>query len=423
MKSSGRSTWSTPPALRLSLASSGCSRRSRRPSGSRWRSRLASAHERELEDQARRAQQLDSLGVLAGGLAHDFNNLLVGIVGCLDIARHEARDAGLASTATTLEDALKAADRATALVRQLLTFSQGGAPSRKPVADIGRVVGEAASFAARGTSVRCVVEAVEPLGIVECDAGQIAQVVQNLVLNACQASPSGATVAVRVTRSPAASPDGGAILRIQVVDSGAGIPEEHLPRIFEPFYTVRDGGTGLGLSVSHSIVARHGGTLTVDSKIGRGTTFTIELPAGRTLAAPAPAATAAARSFEGRVLVMDDEAAVRRVAALMLAKLGFEVVQVEHGAAALELAAAAFAQKQPFRAAILDLTVVGGLGAADIVDELRRVSPGIRAILSTGYARGRSEQPKVEWDATLAKPYLLEAMQETMARALGMPSA
>ncbi len=378
---------------------------------------LADDRERELEAQARRAQQLDSLGVLAGGLAHDFNNLLVGIVGCLDLARHDVRKAGLASTEDTLDDALQAAGRATSLVRQLLTFSRGGAPSRKAVGDVGRVVSEAATFAARGTSVRCVIEVIEPLGVVECDPGQLGQVVQNLVLNACQASDRGATVTVRVTRT-AAEAGSEPRLRIEVIDQGSGIAPAHLARIFEPFFTAREGGTGLGLSVSHSIVARHGGALTVDSKPGRGTTFVVDLPVGSGVLASPTSPPRVEGAFGGRALVMDDEPAVRRVAALMLEKLGFEVVQVEHGAAALEQAASAHGARQPFRVAILDRTVVGGLGAAEIVEDLRRASPGIRVILSTGYARDAAGHDEGAWDGALPKPYLLEALEEALTRAL-----
>jgi CheY-like chemotaxis protein/anti-sigma regulatory factor (Ser/Thr protein kinase) len=280
------------------------------------------------------------------------------------------------------------------------------------------VLTDAATFAARGTSVRCVVEVAGPLGIVECDAGQVAQVVQNLVLNACQASKRGATVTVRVARIAPSEAGGEPHLQIEVADEGKGIAPEHLGRIFEPFYTAREGGTGLGLSVSRSIVVRHGGTLSVRSEPGRGTTFTVSLPAGNHVAVPAPPPAAGPRVFDGRVLVMDDEAAVRRVATLMLRTMGFDVGQAEHGAAALEMAAAAQAERRPFRLAILDLTVVGGLGAADIVEDLRRVSPGIRVILSTGYARGDDAERELAWDGTLTKPYAIEAMEEAVALGL-----
>lgn len=374
---------------------------------------VAVERERELEKQAQRAQQLESLGLLAGGIAHDFNNLLTGLVGSVDLARVGAQEAGLVDTVATLEQALAAADRATSLVRQLLTFSRGHEPSRRLVNDLDRVIRESASFAARGTSVRCDVDIASPLGPIDVDVGQIGQVVQNLVINACQASPSGSTVVVRAERHEAA--DGSPWVRISVIDRGTGIADEHLPRIFEPFYTARPGGTGLGLSVSHSIVQRHGGRLTASSVVDRGSTFTVDLPASTAPVdkvephAPAPVL------FDGRALVMDDEPAVRRIASLMLKHLGFEVEQAEHGARALDLAAQAVAQGRPFRVAVLDLTVVGGLGAAEIAADLRQVSPGTRLILSTGYAHSRVGEG---WDGMLGKPYDLVALREAIARAL-----
>jgi signal transduction histidine kinase/CheY-like chemotaxis protein len=380
---------------------------------------IAAERERELEAQARRAQQLESLGVLAGGIAHDFNNLLTGIVGCVDLARLGAESAGDRDMMETLEQALAAASRAGALVRQLLTFSRGGAPSRRAVSDLGSTLREVASFAARGTSVRCEVEVQEPLGVVEVDVQQIAQVVQNLVLNACQASRSGATVHVRARREPASSSGAGRVL-IEVSDTGAGIAPEHVSRIFEPFFTARVGGTGLGLAVSHSIIQRHGGSIRVESELGRGSTFTVELPASTLVSPSEQSAPSPSRRFEGRVLVMDDEEAVRRIARLLLTRLGFEVETAEHGAGALELAARATAERRPFRLALLDLTVVGGLGAADIVDELRRASPGIRLVLSTGYVHaGDSER----WDATLQKPYTSSALSEAISHALAGDAA
>jgi signal transduction histidine kinase/CheY-like chemotaxis protein len=384
---------------------------------------LAMAHqvglerERDLEAQARRAQQLESLGVLAGGLAHDFNNLLVGIVGCIDLARIDAVDADLPATAGTLAEALGAADRAKALVRQLLTFSRGGAPSRRPIADFAQVVRDAATFAARGTSVRCEVEVTGSIGIVEADPGQIGQVVQNLVLNACQASPPGGTVRVRMKRAGGPHP-GESKVRIDVVDEGDGIAPEHLPRVFEPYYTLREGGSGLGLPVSHSIVTRHGGTLTVESAPGRGSTFIVELPASDVAAASSPPPPPAADAVEGPVLLMDDEPAVRRVGRAMLESLGVEVAEAEHGAAALDLAARARADGRPFRVAILDLTVTGGAGAFEIASTLRQTSPGIRLVLSTGYARRPVDGREPGWDATLDKPYRLDDLRSALAQAL-----
>jgi signal transduction histidine kinase/CheY-like chemotaxis protein len=378
----------------------------------------AAERERDLEAQARRAQQLDSLGVLAGGIAHDFNNLLTGIVGNIDLARTVSKRAGNDDLGELLDQALDASSRATALVKQLLTFSRGGAPARRAVADLGTVVREVASFAARGTSVRCAIEVEEPLGTVHVDVGQVGQVVQNLVLNACQASASGATVTVRVRREARGE---GARVLIEVIDTGRGIAPEHLPRIFDPFFTARSGGTGLGLAVSHSIVHRHGGHIRVRSELGHGTTVTVDLPTIDGAPAVERSAPSSLPHFSGRVLVMDDENAVRRVTHALLTRLGFLVDTAADGAAALEAARRATAECNPFRLAVLDLTVVGGLGAAEISEELRGASPGIRLVLATGYAR---DDARAGWDAVVQKPYTIAELARALEQALGsLPSA
>ena len=375
--------------------------------------RIAAARERDLETQARRAQQLESLGVLAGGIAHDFNNLLTGIVGNIELARVLAEDARDTRGSKLLSDALGAASRATALVTQLLTFSRGGAPTRKATEELGGIIREVAAFACRGTSVLCEIEIVEPLGVAEVDLGQIGQVIQNLVLNACQASSSGATVNVRARREGRGAE--GDWIVIEVVDAGRGIPAEHLPRIFEPFFTIRAGGTGLGLAVSHSIVRRHGGRLSVKSEVGRGTHVVVELPGADVRVAAAPIEAPPAGPFSGRALVMDDDRTVRDIAVLLLERLGFEVTAAHHGAEALDLATQAAADGRPFRVALLDLTIVGGLGGAEIAGDLRNLNQGIRLIVSTGYA---PEGAADIWDAHLNKPYHLEQLSSAVERAL-----
>jgi signal transduction histidine kinase len=371
--------------------------------------RIAAARERDLEAQARRAQQLESLGVLAGGIAHDFNNLLSGIVGNIDLARILAEEAHDARSTKLLSDALAAASRAAALVTQLLSFSRGGAPSRAATNGLGDVIREVATFACRGTSVLCEIDVVEPLGVAEVDLGQIGQVIQNLVLNACQASPSGATVTVRARREARGAE--GEWIVIEVADVGRGISPENLARIFEPFFTSRPGGTGLGLAVSHSIVRRHGGRLSVKSALGRGTLIIVELPGADVNVASSTAEAPHRGRFSGRALVMDDNRTVRDIAVLLLEQLGFEVSSARHGAEALALAAEAAVEGRPFCVALLDLTIAGGLGGAEIADDLRGSNPGIRLIVSTGYA---PEGAQDRFDGRLNKPYELEQLSRAL---------
>ncbi len=383
----------------------------------------AAERHREVEKQARRAQQLESVGVLAGGIAHDFNNLLVGILGSLDLARDAARAGDVAAVPELVEDALAAAERARLLVRQLLALSQGGAPIIEPTRELARIVRDAALFTARGWSIRCEVSAPDELGTVGIDAGQIAQVVQNLVLNALQASRPGSAVQVaidlQVTEEPQPPLPAGSWIRIRVTDRGSGIAPEILPRIFEPFFSGRGGGTGLGLAVSDSIVRAHGGHIAVESTPGRGTTFTVLLPErpATPLAPPAPAA--ARFQLGGRALLMDDEPLVRSVARRMLERLGFDVEDVSEGRAAIAAAEAGRASGKGFRIAVVDATVVGGLGAWEALPALRRADPGLRIVVSSGHAPDVAPSyGATRADALLQKPFTQEQLADAIRRAL-----
>jgi signal transduction histidine kinase len=375
---------------------------------------VAIQRERELEVQALRAQQLENIGVLAGGIAHDFNNLLTGIVGNIDLARSLASDTLAPETMELLSEALSAAERANKLVNQLLTFSRGGVPSRRVTENLGDLLREVSSFVARGTSVQIDVDVEEPLGAVEIDVSQLGQVIQNLVLNACQASARGATVTVRARRTT--KDDGQRWVVVQVVDQGNGIAREQLPHIFEPFFSSRPGATGLGLALSRSIVQRHGGQLCVKSDVGHGATFTVELPMSSGTHIRGTDMLEGIATFSGRALVLDDEQTVRRIAELLLRQLGFEVQSAAHGDEAVELVRRAAAENLPFRVAVLDLTIVGGRSGIEIAPDLRKISPETRLIASSGYA---SDDAGGDWDATLPKPYKLADLSAAVQRALG----
>jgi len=381
--------------------------------GAAMAQQIAIHRERELDAQALRAQQLESVGVLAGGIAHDFNNLLAGIVGNVELALSVARDSGNNEIAELLSEALAAAERAKKLVRQLLTFSRAGVPSTRPTGDLGSLVREVSSFAARGTIVRLDVVIEEPLGTVEIDASQIGQVFQNLVLNACQASVRGSTVTIHARRITKES--GQQWVVVEVIDQGSGIDSERLPHIFEPFFTGRPGGTGLGLALTRSIVQRHGGQLFVKSQVGLGSTFTVELPVSAHAPARGPEVAQGVATFTGRALVLDDELIVRRIVEMYLQQLGFEVQSAGHGDEAIELARRAAEENRPFRVALLDLTIVGGRSGLEIAPDLRRISPGTRLVASSGYAAGEAT---AGWDATLPKPYKLADLSAALERAL-----
>ena len=273
-----------------------------------------------------RASKLESLGVLAGGIAHDFNNVLTAVVGNIALAR--SYETLSRETATWLEEAERACLRARTLTHQLLTFSRGGDPIKRPM-HLGPLVDATVRFAVSGSNVRCTVDVATDLWAVEADEGQIEQVVHNIVLNAKQAMPRGGQVHVSCTNArlaPSVESPGAPrqFVRISIKDQGMGIPAEHLERIFDPYFTTKPSGTGLGLAVSHAVIKNHGGVLQAESTVGSGTIFHILLPRSTKRVAPVVSPpTIAIPHGKGRVLVMDDDRSIASVTASMLRTLGY----------------------------------------------------------------------------------------------------
>jgi signal transduction histidine kinase len=312
--------------------------------------RRESAERERIETEMARLDKLSTVQVLAAGIAHDFNNLLAAIRGSVSLAELAAADGE--GVSPHLLRAERSLERAHALTTQLLTFTTGGQPVTQ-VEALEPILRDAAIFALRGASCAVETDIAPGLPPVEVDAGQIAQVVQNLVLNAVQAMPSGGVVRLRARCIPEAAGPGR--VEIEVEDAGVGIPQQNLGRVFDPFFTTRTGGTGLGLAVCHSIVQKHRGTVRVRSEVGKGTTFTVTLPATDKPLLPLPSADPV-RTGTGRVLAMDDDAALRENIGLMLVRLGYQPVLVADGEEALEMV-----RFDPdYVAIILDLTVPGG---------------------------------------------------------------
>jgi PAS domain S-box-containing protein len=361
-----------------------------------------------LEQEVLRTQKLESVGVLAGGIAHDFNNLLTGIMGNISLAQLELPAGGALSE--SLADAEKATMQARELTQQLLTFSRGGAPIKRTI-DIREIVATAAQFTLRGANVRAELEISPDLWAVEADHGQISQVFHNLVINASQSMPQGGTV--RLAASNAVLREGdvpplpaGRYVKVTVADHGVGIPSENLTKIFDPFFSTKKGGTGLGLAVVFSIVKKHGGKIEVASLVGEGTTFTLLLPAAAGVAAAAAPPTEAL-SGKGRILLMDDEPIVRQVVAKILKTLGYEVETSAEGSEAIAAYRHALADGKPFDAVILDLTVPGGMGGAEAIGLLRTVDPNVKAVVSSGYSSNpvMSNYRDYGFAGVIAKPY------------------
>ena len=369
-------------------------------------------------------QRLEALGLLAGGIAHDFNNYLTVILGTLGLVGEDpAVPRSLRERVGIAEETLK---RAVSLTQQLLTFSKGGAPICKPVS-IEDLVRETARFALSGSAVESKITIDEGLRHAEIDEGQIAEVLHNLLLNARQAMPQGGCIHLAL-RNLAAAPRGlpaGAYVEIRVRDEGKGIPVDDLPHVFDPFFTRRQGGTGLGLAVAYSVVQRHGGRIAVESPPGGGTTFHIQLPATSESAAalkvPKPLGTRRGM----RVLLMDDEPAIRKVLSAMLHHLGYEVDTVDEGLAAVASYRDAKETIHPYDVVILDLTIRGGLGGLETLERILAFDPAARAVAATGYSTDGviGEHEKFGFKAALAKPFKIRELGATLSEVLSESQA
>jgi len=384
--------------------------------------------ERErLEQEIARASKLQSVGLLAGGIAHDFNNLLTVIMGNVAVLKHAIPVEG--EPAACLLEAERAVLRAKDLTQQLLTFARGGDPVRTAV-HLPETIMEASAFAVRGSSVRCEFDLAPDLRPADADRGQIAQVVQNLVLNAVQAMPGGGVVRIAacnetVTDGSAPVADGDYV-RLTVADSGCGIAPENLERIFDPYFTTKKQGSGLGLATVYSIIKKHRGTIAVASDRASGATFRILLPASRRApVSRSPAAVAVPTRLHGRILLMDDEEPIRKVGGRLLSRLGLAVETAADGAAAVELFRAALGEGRPFDVVMLDLTVPGGMGGLEALRRMRELAPGVRAVVSSGYSNDMAmgEYRTHGFVGMIAKPYRIDDCVKTLGEVLARPRA
>ncbi len=370
-----------------------------------------------LAEERLKTQKLESIGTLAGGIAHDFNNLLQGVFGFISLAKLSLDRKERA--AAMLEQAEKALHQSVNLTTQLLTFSKGGKPVTK-VLSLGPVIENAVKFALSGSRVDHKLIIDNGLRPVEADEGQLGQVIQNIVLNADQAMPRGGIVTITARNLAAGGdlPHGLArdCVAIEVRDTGVGIPTQDLDRIFDPYFTTKEGGSGLGLATSYSIIRNHGGEITVRSEPGKGSVFTILLPASALEPEDQAGRDAPNGSRRGRVLVMDDEDIVRTVAGELLRELGHDAEFAAHGEAAIERYQEAKNGGRPYDLVILDLTIRGGMGGLETLGRLRKIDPNVKAVVSSGYSDDEvvSDYRKHGFTAFLKKPYDLFALREML---------
>lgn len=343
---------------------------------------------RKMETELFKAQKLESIGVFAGGIAHDFNNLLTAILGNVSMAKFYLDKEHLSWS--LLGKTENATLQAKNLTQQLLTFSKGGAPIRKTTS-VNKLLQDSISFTLRGSSVKVEYQLSEDLWPIQVDPGQLSQVTQNLALNASQAMVSGGTFIVTsetitMLEDNQLSLTAGPYVHLSFQDQGHGISAENLTKIFDPYFSSKTTGSGLGLAVSYSIIKQHEGLITAVSEVGKGTTFHIYLPAAIEEEQAADEQDEIRNTASGKILFMDDEEHIIELAELMLSELKWVVEVARHGEEAVEKYKEAMRTGQPFDGVIMDLTIKGGMGGKETIGKLQEIDPDVKAIVSSGYA-------------------------------------
>ncbi len=377
---------------------------------------------RQAEANRERMEKLEATGTLAGGIAHDFNNLLTSVLGYVSLTKMRSEPGS--ETYRGLEEAEMTVLQAKEVAQELLSLAKGGAPICKPVS-VPELLKVTSNHPFLNSSVQCHLHVPPGAWMAQVDQGQIGRVFTNLFINAREAMPDGGTVDVTVSGRAVGPGDvlglrPGDYVVVEVRDSGAGIPPDVLPHIFEPYYTTKRQGFGLGLSVVHATLARHQGGIEVESRVGEGTTFRIYLPAAEGAASVAVGQRPTIERGEGRVLIMDDEEYVLDVAAEMVRALGYDVGISHDGLEALEEYRRGMEKGQRYDVVIMDLTNPGGMGGKEAVVLLQQLDPQVRAIVSSGY----STDPVMAnfsdhgFVGVLPKPYKLEELSAAIRQGM-----
>ncbi len=376
---------------------------------------------KKMENDLLRVQKLESLGILAGGIAHDFNNILTAILGNTSIAKILLNpDDNVFEILTKVE---KASLRARDLTQQLLTFSKGGAPVNKTISLLN-ILEEASGFALRGSNVKCEFNFPTDLWNVDADEGQISQVINNIVINALHAMPTGGKI--KITASNIASikdkvpitPQQEKYIQVSIEDNGCGICREDLSKIFDPYFTTKEKGSGLGLASSYSIIKNHNGNITVHSTVNKGTIFDIYLPASTKEITTEDGEDRKPALDNAKVLVMDDEESIREMLHDALQCIGYDVRCAKDGKEAIRLFKEARKIGDPFDVLIFDITIPDGMGGKETIKKLLQVDSEVKAIVSSGYSNDpiMSEFKKYGFKGVLPKPFNIKDMNELIRK-------
>ena len=387
-------------------------------------------HEKhQLETQLLRSQKMDAIGTLAGGIAHDFNNLLTSILGNITLTQHMMKLPPLGET--YLRRAEQATERAKDLTQQLLAFSKGGDPI-KHLISLKDIIVESSSFALSGSSVLRELDLAVNLWPIEADPGQVSQIIHNIGINAVQAMPTGGKLSIdaaniwidQSSRTATIPLPPGPYVHVTLSDNGTGIPKEQLDKIFEPYFSTKPEGQGLGLATTYAIMQKHRGHITVESEQEVGTTFSLYFPACASGAQPLKLEALPLHHGSGKILVMDDEESIRVLAKEMLSHCGYQSIFAKDGYETLALYQQATDMNTPFSAVILDLTVPGSLGGKETIRRLQEINPQIIAFVSSGFSNDpiMANYQSYGFQGVIAKPYSLIGLSTILHQHLGTTS-
>jgi len=381
-------------------------------------------NEQRMEEELLKGRKLEAVGVLAGGIAHDFNNILAGILGNIELACHRISEQD-EKVVSLLNNAQKATRRATKLTHQLLTFSKGGEPVKEAIS-LPELIQDSADFVLPGSQISCEYAFAENLWSVDVDSGQISQVIQNIIINADHAMPEGGKIKISCTNieDPVSevllSVHQGNFVRISIQDSGIGIPREIIDKIFDPYFSTKQHGSGLGLAICHSIINKHDGYLTVNSTPGKGTTFTIYLPAIFSAGSSVKDVHNVCTVRSVKVMVMDDEVFLLNLVESQLAALGHEAVLVADGKQAINRYQELQDCGTPVDLVIMDLTIPGGVGGQEAAQKLLQIDPDAKIIVASGYSNDpiMANYRDYGFRAAIVKPYDLKGLNDVIASVL-----
>jgi len=373
---------------------------------------------KEHEKEQLKIEKLESLGILAGGIAHDFNNILTGIMGNISLASKHLDDTHRAFK--PLLEAEKASLRAADLARQLLTFGRGGDPVKKTVS-LRQLINESVSLVLSGSNIKGIVYVPDSIHALEADEGQLNQVFNNIIINAMHAMPRGGALTIAAQNvtligKNVMSLPAGSYIYLTFTDEGCGISAADLEKIFDPYFTTKPDGNGLGLASAHSIITKHGGHIGASSVLGKGTTIIIHLPSSEEKY-PEYQAEVVAKVAEGErggsILVMDDEEMIRNLAAAMLAEMGYQVTTCENGVDAIAHYRTAMDSGAPFSAVIMDVTIPGGMGGREAAEKILSVDAKANLIVSSGYSNDpiMADFTAYGFVAAVAKPYRFSQLE------------